>query len=60
MVINRQKNIEDEEHRLIDSASELIRIKIRNIVCNLNIYPVADKAFNDIGKVIPPHLLYKE
>lgn len=53
----RAKTVEEEETRLIDSASELIRRKIRNTICRMNEYPASDQVFTDVNKNIPPHLL---
>lgn len=47
---------EEKENQLIDSASELIRKKIRSTMCNFNIYSATNKDFYDIDKDIPPHL----
>lgn len=54
---NRKQTIEEEEQRLIDSASELIRRKIRSTISGLNEYPASDKNFDKIDKNIPPLLL---
>lgn len=54
---NRKQTIEEEEEKLIDSASELIRRKIRNTICRLNEYPASDKIFDKIDENIPPLLL---
>ncbi|XP_046409257.1 uncharacterized protein LOC124174204 [Ischnura elegans] len=54
---NRKQSIEEEEERLIDTASELIRRKIRSTICPLNEYPASDKVFNNIDENIPPLLL---
>lgn len=53
----RAKTVEEEEIRLIDSASELIRRRIRNTVCRMSGYPASGKAFSDINANIPSHLI---
>lgn len=54
---NRKQNIEEEEERLIDSASELVRRKIRSTICRMNEYPASDKIFDKIDENIPPLLI---
>lgn len=54
---NRKQTIEEEEERLIDSASELIRRKIRSTISCLNEYPASDKILDKIDENIPPLLL---
>lgn len=54
---NRKQNIEEEEERLIDSASELIRRKIRSTICRMDEYPASDKIFDKIEENIPPLLI---
>lgn len=54
---NRPTTKEEEENKLIDSASELIRRKIRQTIVRTNEYPTSDKMFDDINQNIPPHLL---
>lgn len=54
---NRKQDIEQEEERLIDSASELIRRKIRSTICRMNQYPASDKIFDKIDENIPPLLI---
>lgn len=53
---NRKQDIKEED-RLIDTASELIRRKIRSTVCRVDEYPASDKVFDNIDQNIPPHLL---
>lgn len=54
---NRKQTIEEEEKRLIDSASKLIRRKIRSKISRLNEYPASDNIFDKIDEIIPPLLL---
>lgn len=54
---NRKQSFEEEEDRLIDSASELVRRKIRSIICRMDEYPASDKIFDNIDENIPSHLL---
>lgn len=54
---NRKQKIEEEEDRLIDSASELVRRKIRSTICRMDEYPASDKVFDNIDENIPPCLL---
>lgn len=53
---NRKQDIEQEE-RLMDSASELIRRKIRSTICRMNQYPASEKIFDKIDENIPPLLI---
>ena len=49
-VNNRKQTIEEEEDRLIDAASELVRHKIRNKICRMDEYPASDKVFEKINE----------
>lgn len=54
---NRSNSIEGEEIKLIDSASELIRRKMKGIVCRMDQYPASDSMFNNVNENIPPLLI---
>lgn len=54
----RKNNIEEEEEdRLIDAASELIRRKIRSSIYRMDEYPASSKILMNINENIPIHLL---
>lgn len=53
----RSNNIEEEEIKLIDSAAELIRRKIRNTVSNIHEYPASDSILTNANDNIHPLLL---
>ncbi|XP_052758830.1 uncharacterized protein LOC128202453 [Galleria mellonella] len=53
----KSKTIEEEENALIDSAAELIRRKIRTVICDVNQYSPSDKILINVNESIPPQLL---
>lgn len=53
----KKLTVEEEENRIVDSAAELIRRKIRSTICRTDQYPASDDMLVDVNENIPPQLL---